>query len=177
MARGLGIEPRSRESKSRVLPLNEPPKGFGWKGRKDSNLRCPGSEPGAVAAGPRPHRSFRGSPLRCRRSEGSIPLPRDPRVFGGVRSGYRSRSGAPFRRRRSDSSDLDGFRVPGNLAVRTGSPNPPAQTASPRCAWCARGLDCRWWGSWERLREKWQVIYQGDELGWDGWNILSRSFE
>ena len=66
MAEGLGFKPRSRASKARVLSLNEPPVEGGWRGRKDSNLRMPGSEPGAVAAEPRPYRSF-ASTMRVRR--------------------------------------------------------------------------------------------------------------
>lgn len=165
MARGLGIEPRSRESKSRVLPLNEPPKGLGGRGGRtrpfdalvQSQVPSPlGHAPTGrsgvrrwCAVDPR----FRSlCPGILRSSGASVPA---------VDPGLERR----LRRRRSDSSDLDGSRVSGYLAVRTGSPNPPAQTASPRCAWCARGLDCRRRGSWERLREKWQVIYQEDELG------------
>lgn len=75
MAEGLGIKPRFRVPKARVLSLNEPP--IKWQEWKDSNLRMPESESGAVAAGPHPYWVHRDDRV-CAEFLGLGSMPLDP---------------------------------------------------------------------------------------------------
>ena len=160
VARGLGVEPRSRESKSRVLPLNEPPMGWGGRGGRTRTFdalvqsqvpsplgHAPTDRSRVASRGPELPRSQTLCPGSLGASVASVP------AVGSVRE--------RLRRRESDCSDRYAAWVPGNLAARTGSPNPPARTASPRSAWCARGLGYRWWGSWKSAPCEVAVVLPG----------------